>query len=140
MTVKENHRKILVGFTILLYIWFALVNGFNFTYISEVDINIKTVLFIKPVFSLLFYILSLVVSSIIPSEWKHIIIYFRLKDPLPGSRIFTQLIKKDSRVSYRDIVAKYGPLPKKPKEQNVLWYKIYKEKQSDEVVKESHWK
>jgi len=138
VAIKEKNNKILAGFGILLYIWFALVNGFNWTYLSEIDIRGENIFSIKPILALFFYIASLVMTNVIPPEWKHIIIYLRVKNPLPGSRVFTQLAKNDNRISYKDIETQYGPLPTNPKSQNMLWYEIYKKKQTDVVVRESH--
>ena len=115
MAIKEKNNKILAGFGILLYIWFALVNGFNWTYLSEIDIRGENIFSIKPILALFFYIASLVMTNVIPPEWKHIIIYLRVKNPLPGSRVFTQLAKNDNRISYKDIETQYGPLPTNPK-------------------------
>ena len=52
--------------------------------------------------------------------------------------MFSNLAPKDSRIDINSIIAKYGQLPVEPIEQNKYWYKIYKEKQTDNVIKNSH--
>jgi len=138
MTLKTKNTPYIIGFNIFLYIGFALVNGFDWGFAEKMVISAKGIIFEKPILSLSFYILSLALTYLLPSEWKHRFIYTRWQDPLPGSRVFTELVKKDSRISYEDLVARYGKLPETPRDQNILWYKIYKKKQSDAVVIDSH--
>jgi hypothetical protein len=91
----------------------------------------------NPVASITLYILTLILTYILPSEWKHSLIYLRRHNPLPGNRIFSELMAKDARISRQGLEEKYGDLPIIPAEQNALWYKIYKAKQDDKVISNS---
>lgn len=114
------------------------MNKLDWSFTESIEIGTEGVKFKNPIFSLSFYFLTLTLTYILPSDWKHRIIYLRWNHPLPGSRVFSELLDKDERISRTELIDKYGELPASPDEQNRLWYKIYKQKQADEVVLNSH--
>jgi hypothetical protein len=66
------------------------------------------------------------------------LVYWRVKDPLPGREAFTVIGPGDERVDMSALATKYGPLPTEPKAQNTLWYRIYKSVESDHGVEHAH--
>lgn len=77
-------------------------------------------------------------NGLLSSDQKAVLVYWKLKDPLPGSEAFSRLSKKDSRIDRKKLEEIYGKLPKSPSEQNKLWYKIYRKNAIDVVISESH--
>jgi hypothetical protein len=77
-------------------------------------------------------------NGLVSSDQKAILVFWKLKNPLPGSVAFSDLSKKDTRIDRKKLKEIYGTLPKNPAEQNKLWYKIYKKNCLDIVVSESH--
>ena len=138
MTLKTKNAPYLVAFVVLIYVCFALANKFDWSFAQSMEIGKEGVKLKNPLFSIAFYFFVLIATYLLPSEWKHRIIYMRWHHPLPGSRVFSELLKKDERISKKELIDKYGELPCSPDEQNKFWYKIYKEKQNDEVVINSH--
>ena len=138
MTLKTKNAPFVFGFVIMLYVGFALMNGFEWSFAESMEIGKEGVKLKSPVLTLSVHLLVLILTYLFSSNWKHRVVYFRWHHPLPGSRAFSELCAKDSRISRKDLISKYGELPSTPDEQNSLWYKIYKEKQSDEVVLNSH--
>ncbi len=138
MTLKTKNAPYLIGFVIFMYVGFALVNGFDWSFAKSMEIGKAGLKLKNPVFSLTFYVFVLVLTYLMPSEWKHRLIYTRWHHPLPGSRVFSNLLDKDERVSRQNLVDEFGELPTSADDQNTLWYKIYKTKQTDEVVLNSH--
>jgi hypothetical protein len=69
--------------------------------------------------------LSGIINAFLPSDFKAKIIFTRWKDPLPGCRAFSEYGPKDPRINLQKLKAKYGSLPRKSREQNVLWYKLF---------------
>jgi hypothetical protein len=67
-----------------------------------------------------------------------VIIFWKVKNPLPGSRAFTELALKDPRIDIKELENRYGKLPTEPRDQNALWYKIFKEKQDEKIIHASH--
>ena len=138
MTLKTKNTPFVFGFVIAVYVGFAFINDFDWSFAETMEIGKEGVKLKSPVLTLSVHLLVLILSYLFPSDWKHRVVYFRWHYPLPGSRAFTELCANDSRISREDLINHYGELPTRPDEQNSLWYKIYKEKQSDEVVVNSH--
>lgn len=138
MTLKTKNVPYLVAFLVIIYIFFAMMNKLDWSFTKTIEIGKEGVKFNNPVLSVSFYFLALILTYILPPDWKHRIIYLRWTHPLPGSRVFSELLDKDERISRNELIEKYGELPTSPNDQNRLWYKIYKQKQTDEVVLNSH--
>lgn len=138
MTLKTRNTPFVLGFVLLVYVAFALMNGFDWSFSDSMEIGKEGIKLKSPVLTMTAHLLVLILTYLFPSDWKYRAVYLRWHHPLPGSRVFTELCAKDIRISSENIVKKYGELPTSPDEQNALWYRIYKEKQSDEVVLNSH--
>lgn len=74
----------------------------------------------------------------LPAEAKARIVFLRWRDPLPGSEAFTKHGPADPRVDVAALESAFGPLPVMPREQNALWYKLYKSVSSDASVTQVH--
>lgn len=138
MTLKTKNAPYLIGFVILMYVGFALANGLDWGFAKSTEIGQEGLKPKNSALSLAFYIFVLILTYILPSKWKHRLIYLRWRHPLPGSRVFSDLLDKDERLSRQDLVDEFGELPISAEDQNALWYKIYKTKQNDIVVLNSH--
>ena len=78
--------------------------------------------------------LYLFLDRLITTELKEILIFWRLKERLPGHRAFSTIASKDPRISVTKLEKLHGSLPRDSKEQNELWYMIYrKHKDEDEI-------
>lgn len=90
--------------------------------------------------SLLTITILLVDSQLWPNA-KAILVFRRLKDPLPGCRAFTKAnLDSDPRID-RELLraAVGGEFPRAPREQNAIWYnKLYKQGLADPVVRAIH--
>jgi hypothetical protein len=83
-------------------------------------------------------LLSFILPSLFSSDIKAIITFWKLKNPLPGTRAFTVIAPSDVRVDLGVLKTKFSSLPTEPKKQNQLWYKIYKQVQESPSVILSH--
>jgi len=83
-------------------------------------------------------ILAGVINAQLSPHAKARIVFLCWQDPLPGSQAFTRYAQTDSRIDLRVLKEEYGPLPTDPREQNVLWYKLYKSVEEDASVKQVH--
>jgi hypothetical protein len=79
-----------------------------------------------------------VAGGILRSSWKEVLVFWRLENPLPGCRVFTELAKSDPRIDMNELEAELAPLPEEPKAQNSKWFKLYKQMEEEITVKESH--
>jgi hypothetical protein len=83
-------------------------------------------------------ILVSVLNGQIDPITKARLVFWRWSDPLPGSEAFTRHAVRDPRVDTARLVASFGPLPTTPRDQNALWYKLYKTVGDDPSVSHAH--
>lgn len=83
-------------------------------------------------------ILTGVLNAQLPAEMKSRIIFMRWQNSLPGCAAFSHYAKHDARIDFSAIQSLFGPLPEDPREQNALWYKLYKSVDSDPAVVQVH--
>lgn len=83
-------------------------------------------------------VLAIILTSLLPSERKASLLFWRWHYPLPGHRAFSELAERDSRVDLATLNSRYGPLPSDPVEQNRRWYKIFKQVEDRPSVSEAH--
>lgn len=88
----------------------------------------------------LFPVISLVLEGFIRNRWKEILVFWRIKNSLPGHRVFSELAPDDSRIDLVRLEARHGTLPTTPKDQNRLWYRIYKKHTDKPLILEVHKK
>jgi len=83
-------------------------------------------------------ILSLILTGLISSGNKARLVYWRMRNALPGHRVFSKLVKNDPRIDMQNLAKKMGSVPQDPKEQNAKWYSLYKRYSESVTVKEAH--
>ena len=76
--------------------------------------------------SVLLPVLILLLTNILPSGAKASLVYWKLRDVLPGANAFTRHGPRDPRVDMVRLKKNVGTLPADPKEQNAKWYRLYK--------------
>lgn len=140
MALHTRNIPLITAFVILNYIAFAYINQLPWEFFREVKIDSKGLVLQNPLLAVAVHLSILVLSFVIPVNIKNVIVFWCLKNPLPGCRVFTELICKDHRIDIKELENKYGKLPTDPREQNTLWYKIYKDRQNEKIVLSSHGK
>jgi hypothetical protein len=124
-----------ISFNFIIF-WMILVSkDINITELIQFEKYLNTK---NGIIAALAPIISIVLNGLLSSNAKAVLIFWRIKYPLPGSRVFSNLAKKDLRIDVEKIREKYGYLPEDPTEQNHLWYKIYKIHESKITVLDSH--
>ncbi|ENY6786150.1 hypothetical protein ACF1CY_003649 [Providencia rettgeri] len=86
-------------------------------------------------------VISLLLVNIIPQNFKHVLVFWRVKRILPGNRVIT-LCRKDERLNMDDLQKKWPELflhPIPEQDRNSFWYKnIYKKNESTAQVIDAH--
>lgn len=72
---------------------------------------------------------------------KAALVFWRWKNPLPGTRAFEKAnLTQDPRISIDRLRARLGgSFPRAPQEQNSTWYRLYKEVEDAPQVSGSHY-
>jgi hypothetical protein len=81
---------------------------------------------------------GLLVNSLLPSDWKAALVFWKTREILPGFRAFTSFAEKDPRIDLKSLERQIGPLPTEPAGQNRAWYKLLKKHESSQEVAEPH--
>lgn len=72
------------------------------------------------------------------ADAKARIVFLRWRHPLPGSEAFTRHAFADPRVDVLTLERNNGPLPTDPRQQNLLWYRLYQSVIDHPAVSQSH--
>jgi hypothetical protein len=129
----QNSNLILVFFTFNVALFYTLTfSEFNYS-----KIELKTFLLARGVWFLIVPLLLFILNGIISSNYKAILSFWRIKNPLPGCRAFSYYMDIDDRIDKYNLETKYE-IPISPNEQNALWYKIYKKHQENPMIIKSH--
>ncbi|WP_440940233.1 hypothetical protein [Immundisolibacter sp.] len=79
-----------------------------------------------------------VINGLMPADAKARIVFLRWDNPLPGSEAFSRYLHTDPRISVDEIERKYGDLPSNARDQNALWYRMYKAIADEPAVSQVH--
>lgn len=85
-----------------------------------------------------FSVLVVAINLLPGPDLKAILVFWRWRDPLPGSRAFEKAsLERDTRIDrerLRGVVD--GKFPRAAKDQNKTWYRLYQSVQSEPVIEE----
>lgn len=107
-------------------------------YFKEITSEFDIIFILKGLGASIAPLLLFLLNGLLSSNQKAVLVFWKLKNPLPGSEAFSKLSKEDTRIDRKKLKEIYGSLPKNPSDQNKLWYKIYKKNALDIMISESH--
>lgn len=80
----------------------------------------------------------LLLSSLIPSDIKAVLVFWRWRLPLPGARAFSVHAPSDPRIDIGRLRKHVGEFPIEEREQNSKWYGLFRQVENDLSVVDSH--
>lgn len=80
----------------------------------------------------------LLLNTLVPQDFKHILVFWRLRDVLPAHRAFTLYVNGDPRIDAAALKARIGEFPLDPRDQQNLWFRIYQRYKTDLSVVDAH--
>jgi len=83
-------------------------------------------------------LIAIVFSGVLGDTWKARLVFWRWTDPLPGCRVFSELLARDPRLDAPALKKRLGEFPNAPQEQNALWFKLYRKHSGALRVLEAH--
>jgi len=83
-------------------------------------------------------IITLILNGLLSHRAKAVLVYWRLRNPLPGCRAFTKHAVIDERIDTVKLAKKLNKTPTDPSEQNALWFELSKKYADRPVVFNSH--
>lgn len=133
-TLKGRNLAWLVA-TLVLDVLVLLVLVFN-TAIQEM--TLPAIAAVRTSLTALLPVPALLLASLISADHKAILVFWRIKNPLPGSRAFSVHAPADYRIDLAKLKKHIGEFPTDPREQNAKWYGLYKQVASDLSVQDGH--
>jgi hypothetical protein len=137
--LKTQNRKWLLGYIFANILLFSLIVGLlspTFSDVESLFAKFKSPSGFVPLFLFPFLI---VLEGILSSHMKYVLIFRRLRNPLPACQAFSKFAKEDPRVDISKF-SKIFPegLPKEPRDQNSHWYTFYRKYQNEPMVLATH--
>jgi hypothetical protein len=84
-------------------------------------------------------IITSVLNGVLSQDSKSRLVFLRWKDALPGHRAFTEHATSDPRIDLGQLEKLHGAkLPTEPKDQNRVWYRMYRSNESEPAVRQVH--
>jgi hypothetical protein len=83
-------------------------------------------------------VLTGIINAQLSAETKSQIVFMRRSNPLPGCEAFTRHARSDARVDISSLERICGALPSDPREQNALWYRLYKSVENEPSIRQVH--
>ena len=82
--------------------------------------------------------ITLLLVNVVGHTTKARLVFWRWNHPLPGTRVFSEYVRRDPRIDVAKLKAKVGTFPREPSKQNALWYGLYRAVESRPEVVHSH--
>ncbi|RAS38335.1 hypothetical protein [Paraburkholderia bryophila] len=79
-------------------------------------------------------------SYLLSHSQKAVLVFWRLRNPMPASRAFSVHAQTDSRIDVNSLRKNVGEFPSDERDQNSTWYRLYKQVENEVSVLESHQK
>jgi len=138
-TIKHKNRKWLLSYFIAQILIFTLFSGIITLTFRDVEVFLGRVKSLNGMLLLITFPLTIILEGILSSDMKAILVFWKLRDPLPGFRAFTNIAPNDSRIDM-DKLCKLFPtgLPNEPRKQNQEWYKLYRMYENKPLVLDAH--
>ena len=79
-----------------------------------------------------------VVNGLVSPLTKARLVFWRWSNPLPGSFAFSRYAARDPRIDLEALRQAIKAWPSDPREQNALWYRLYKSVENEPAVIDAH--
>ncbi|QCP55077.1 hypothetical protein FAZ95_38725 [Trinickia violacea] len=83
-------------------------------------------------------IVVLLLSGLVPHTVKAMLVFWKVRNVLPGHEAFTRYGPADPRVDMVGLRKNVGVFPVDPAEQNAFWYRLYRRVESEVPVADAH--
>lgn len=137
--IKSENRKWLIGYLLLQIVIFALFSGLINSTFSDVNALLSKLKDPQGFLPLIAVIFSIVLEGLLSNPIKEFLVFWRIKNRLPGHRAFSVIGPRDARVNMEKVKALFpNGLPSDPKLQNQEWFQLYKKYGDERRVFYSH--
>ncbi|MEB0060344.1 hypothetical protein [Variovorax sp. LG9.2] len=100
--------------------------------------EIKRLAVVRGLITSVLPVVVLLLAGMLSHDIKAQLVFWRIKNPLPGAEAFTRYAPTDVRIDMAALKKNVGELPTDPSEQNKKWFKLYRMVEKDGAVTEAH--
>lgn len=136
ISLKQQNAPYLWSFFCFNFVVFLIL--FFSLHIQVLIDNFKTIYTIKTLSICIAPLILFIVNGVLSSNQKAILVFWRFKNVLPGNRAFSFHVHQDHRINVNNLSQLHPNFPIDPKEQNRLWYKLYRSNTTEITVNKSH--
>lgn len=138
MTLKTLNKPIVTIFLIVNVALYLVLSQGVIDFWPSLLTRIQNLKAIDSLFCILTPLLLGVANGLLPASFKATLVFWRINNPLPGCRAFSDLATRDHRINMEKLKSRLDPMPTSPEEQNSSWYQIYKQVSDSLIVRDSH--
>ncbi len=80
----------------------------------------------------------LLLTSLLSADTKAVLVFWRIHNTLPGHRAFSMYALADPRIDIEALRKIVGAFPASPRDENTLWYRLYKKVEEEAPVTLAH--
>ena len=131
----QKHLWVFLSANIVVYL---VVYTFNLFDVDAANSKLSEFLNPKSFLFILSPTIAIILNGLLPNAIKEFLVFWKIKDRLPGCRAFSKFAVSDYRIDINNLKKVVGEFPKVPSEQNRVWYKLYSDIQSNDVIRGSH--
>lgn len=137
--IKSENRKWLILYLLLHIVIFALFTGLIKFNLNDADQLISKLKNPQGFLPLLVGVLMIILEGLFKNSVKEFLVFWWIKNRLPGHRAFSKLGPEDPRVDMEKVKELFPDgLPTDPKKQNNEWFRLYRKYQNELQVFYSH--
>lgn len=127
----------------LKWLWSVVaIDGLSLALITSPEIlspaSVRSLAWVRLLAAGVAPVVVLLLTSLLSADAKAVIVFWRVKETLPAHRAFSVYAPSDSRINIDALRKNVGSFPDDPREQNTLWFKLYKKVESEVTVAQAH--
>lgn len=127
------------------FVWLCTLVTFDVVVLAVVifpdiigSVSVGNIALARGTSSVLLPIVPLLLTNTVSQLMKARLVFWRWRNPNPGSRAFSKYVHDDDRINEGRLRKNIGVFPTDPKKQNSLWYALYKKVQDEVGVMDAH--
>jgi hypothetical protein len=138
-TLKSKNQRVILGVLVanMVVIWLILSGKDLALAVSSLP-GVEARILKSAAIASLGSAIALIINHVVSPQVKAMLVFWRLKNVLPGHRAFSELLDVDPRIDRTSLTKALGRFPSSPRDQNTLWYRLLKKHESSPVIMESH--
>lgn len=136
--IKDSYQKHLWLFLSANIVIYLVVYSLKLFDLNEANLKLSEFLNPKSFLFILSPTITLILNGLLPNAIKEFLVFWKVKNRLPGYRAFSKFASSDYRININNLRNVVGNFQDLPSEQNRVWYKLYSGIRDNGIIRGSH--